>query len=180
VLLHSPTLGFSVAALAVAARVVFLVLLRTQVIGKTISHNYSPELLQRDKRFYLADLYQYKYGGRVPQRKISFLVEYSYDGRSYRNTVDKWVIEGNQPKSSISLWIDPHNPDNVTAQGPGYWFILLLVLALGAVLWRPAGNAILDKIFPTCTAAGQNCRTSADSLKPLGEDMFKHRHSSPF
>ena len=63
----------------------------------------------------------------IPVRDVCARAHYSYDGADYSNDVTVTVVKGWGPKDDMLLWIDPVDPDNVTARGPGYWFCWLVL-----------------------------------------------------
>jgi len=173
------TLAFSIVAAVFAARAIFMLAFRTEVRGKTVGHDYSRELRNRDEDLRLVDIARWhnSHGNRPPPRAVTLRVDYSYNGKAYRNDVHGWVRRGGNPSRLVSLWIDPRNPNKVTAQGPAHWSSGMLLFAIGAILAARGENAAVNTI--TCLSNQRNCRFREEynDLKPLGPDAWKHKQS---
>ena len=153
-------------AMAIVARIAFMLLFRVRVLGRQVAHDYSRELRNRDEDFRLLDWYRWgDYRYPPPPRSVTLRVQYSYNGIEYLPDVRTTVARGREPDRLVLLWIDPKNPNNVTMTGPGYWFFGLLALSIIFAGWKAGMTPVLDGNFPFCARA--ECMHSANELKPL-------------
>jgi len=130
-------LASAVVALCIIGRIVFLCLFRTQVVGQLIRHDYDDAERQYERLSMQLTLGQSSGWGeptdQIPVRTVCTKVGYSWNGKDYRRDVNVTVVKGWEPKSSLKLWIDPKNPNDVTVNGPSYWFCWLFFVSIFAL-----------------------------------------------
>ena len=119
-------------ALAGAARILFLFLLRRPVLG-----NKRASALSEMERGYDRDLLIMNLADRVPTpadipfKPVLTRVQYEVDGVAYTADVSLLTLKGDRPESYPTLWYSPGDPSRVTGIGP-LWGLGLLALA-GAI-----------------------------------------------
>jgi len=114
----------AIIALGIVARLAFILAFRVRVLGRVTRHDHHASERRFDARGYEWDGF----------RDVWLRTTYDYKGVKYRNDVLVVVSAGNEPYPILRLWIDPANPNNVTAKGPAYWCVWLLLLCTFAIL----------------------------------------------
>lgn len=132
-MIHTYFYGLAAAlALAGAARILFLILLRRPVLGRKRA-----SVLSEMERGYDRDLLLMNLADRVPTpadipyKPVLTRVQYEVDGVAYATDVTLLTLKGDRPESLPTLWYDPRDPRRVTGIGP-LWAMGLLALA-GAI-----------------------------------------------
>lgn len=92
----------------------------------------------------------------VSQRTITEAIVYTTaDGEEHRGEVKRRVVRGSQPSTVYTVWYEEADPDNVTANGPWYWFMLVLggaaMMAAGATILVRTGGAVTFTTHTTIT-----------------------------
>ena len=138
---HLGILCSTMVAALIAGRIAFLFLYRQPLLGRLGHRDYGgpEERLERHSMIWS--------GGEssgwghptdsIPFRDVCARAHYSYNGCDYSNDVTVTVVKGWGPGDQIQLWIDPVDPDNVTARGPSYWMCwLFLPATLGVISYH--------------------------------------------
>jgi len=158
-------------AAGAAARAAFMLSCRTAVLATRFSHPYSQESRHSDDSFYVLDLAKRNITYGPSPKDGNVRVDYSYNGNDYRKDVRVWGKGGTEPEGSITLWIDPQNPNNVTAQGPVYWSSIAALFAFAAALTNHDFNSAVKKI----SCAGEDDRAQCSDLQPMAEQLLKRK-----
>ena len=120
--------------LCLVGRILFLCRYRVPVLGQVIRHDYD----EATRRFeWGGDLGDWSPTEGFHLRSVCARISYHYKDIEYRNDIELTVMQGTEPESLLRLWINPANPKQVTAQGPGHWFMwLVLTAAFAGVFWN--------------------------------------------
>ena len=158
-------------AVGAAARGAFMLACRTAVLATRFSHPYSQESRHLDDGFYVLDLAKRNITYGPPPKDGIVRVNYSYNGKDYRKDVNVGDKRATEPEKSVTLWIDPQNPNNVAAHGPGYWLGVAAIFAFGAALTNHHFSSAVKAI----SCVGQEDIAQCSDLQPMAEQLLRHR-----
>ena len=111
---------------------------------------------------YTSARYQYEFGGRSYSGNRVYGAKFGDDIGSYQRTLLDRLKEKEGSNESITIWVDPHNPEQAVIDRDMRWGLFILVFGFGSIF-------VVIGLLVTCVCAHSDKNKSRSKYSSLSE-----------